>query len=172
VAAIEEVIAVAAFQLVVAGSTKEPVVAGVADEVVEGAVPPSVEVAGSGQSQILQVAPEGIGDGALHPVIPLVVCLVDLIADIIDNVGVIVTSAGHEIAAGAAIQQIAAFAAEKPVIPLAAEKLVVSELPVENVIAGKTFQDVVAPIADYLIGQLVAGSNDGGSGKGEVLDVG
>ena len=137
-------------QRVVAGAAIDEVVAGIADQQVGEAIAGEIDVGIARQHRHLDVAldVDGIrqvdGDRRLHPVEAVRAGLVDDVADIVDDVGVVAGTALHEIGTGPA------------------QKRVDARTALQRVVAGAAVDEVVATIADQQVGEAIAGEVDVG----------
>ena len=96
------------FICVGAGLAVEDVGVGIADQGVGEDVAGAVDRGGAGQGEVLESEAEGVGDRALHRVGALAEELVDGVAGIVDDIGVVAEAAAHEVGAEAAVEDIVA----------------------------------------------------------------
>ena len=118
VAAEQNVDAVAAEQPVVVVEPAEGIGPAVAGQQVGLAVARSVDVAGAGQRQMFEVRAEGVADAREDFVdagLRIPELLIRRVADVVDNVGVILVAAVHEVGAGSTVEHVLADVAEQAV---------------------------------------------------------
>ena len=155
VAAEQLIVAFESRQGVVAEQPAQHVVAVIAVDGVGQAIARAVDVAGADLQQVLQVGAQGVGQAGGHPVRSAVRAgFRDLVADVVEVVGVVAVAAGHAVGAAAARQ------------------LVGAVVPGQRVVAVVARQEVVAGVAGDLVAEVVAVAGDAGdAGQRQVLDV-
>ena len=146
-AAGEHVVAETAGQQVVAGGAREQVGAGVAGDGVGGGVAGTVEIAGAGQRERLQVGGERVADRGDDAVGAFIGLLVNHVGHVVDRVAIVAGTARHGVAAGAAVDRVVARAAVDIVGAGAALQIVVAVAAVDGVDAGTAQDGVVADSA-------------------------
>jgi hypothetical protein len=105
---------------VVAGAAGEDVGAAVAREDVVEAVAGAVDVGAAGQSQILDIGAEGVGDRRLHRVDARVEGFRHHVAGIVNDISVVAETADHGVGTNTAVENIvAAVAGDRVVEPVA-----------------------------------------------------
>ncbi len=135
------VVAGAAFHGVGALTAVQQVVARIADQGVGLAIADRLDVGRTAQGNVLDIArddeidrrQDGIGAG--------IVAFGDLVASIVDHIGVVARTANHGVRAGAAIEQIIAGAAIEGVI---------AALTIHIVAAGRAGERIGGGVADHL----------------------
>ena len=157
VAAQHQIVAALPEQEVVAGQPAQHIVPAVPGDIVAEGVAGAVDVGGERQPEILEICTQGVGDAAGDGVVLARRALVgDLIADIIDEIGVLALAAIHAVGAGATGEG------------------VVAVIPRQRVVAVVAGQRVVSGIAGDLVGERVAGAVDiaGARDQRQVLKIG
>lgn len=146
-AAIQEVVAGAAVQEIVAAAAVEDIVAAVADDEIREPVAGAVDVAGSGQDQVLDIDAERVADARSNNVDTASGGLDDPVAGIVDDVDVVAAAADHDVTAGAAIERVLAGAALEAIIAGEPEQAVVAAEAAQNVVGAGSAQPVGPAVA-------------------------
>ena len=160
-AAIDDVVAVAAEDHVVAGESGKGVGAEIAGDDVGESVAGGVDIGGADKPEVFDVAVGLLQIGQaearrrFHQVVAVAALLTDEVLGIVHPVGVIPIAALHPVGTTAAIERIVAIAIDLGQLIVAAESV----------------EDIVTIETQHEIGAVVAGQYVGKAGTNEVLDV-